>query len=279
MKRNFLKLGLLATALILLLTSAGNDTSTTVKNAVFKPGEQVSYDIYYNWGFIWINAGDVNLSVGAVNYKQKPSYRFYIAGKTLSSFDHFYKVRDTLMSITDQETMLPYYFKRMTHEDSYWAQDEFHFLETGPKTSLITDCRRRKGRRNVDTLSFDKQVTDLVTAFYRVRNLNFDNMPLNSKVPFSIVFDDDDKEFNLHFKYIGKGEIELKNGKKYRCHMLRPLLIKGQVFKEEDGMTIYLSDDGNKIPIMVESKIRVGSVKCMLNSAQNTKYPISCEIK
>lgn len=278
MKKTAVKISILAATLLLLLTS-GTNNKASIQNNVFKPGEFVSYDVYYNWGFIWINAGNVNFSVAAVNYKQKPSYRFYVAGKTHSSFDHLYKVRDTLMSIADQGTMLPYYYKRMTHEDSYWAQDEFYFTETGQKTNLITDCRRRNGRRNVDTLSFNKTVTDLITAFYRVRNLNFDSMPLNSKHPFSIVYDDDDKEFNLHFKYIGKGEVELRNGKKYRCHKLRPLLIKGQVFKEEDGMTIYLSDDANRLPIMIESKIRVGTVKCMLTGAHNTMYPLSSEIR
>lgn len=278
MKNKTVKLALLAITLIIVLTSGGSDTAS-VRNTVFKPGESVTYDIYYNWGFIWINAGDVNFSVGAVNYKQNPSYRFYVAGSSLKSFDKFYKIRDTLMSIADQETMLPYYYKRMTHEDSYWAQDEFHFIKTGDKTSLITDCRRRKGRRNVDTLNFDKTVTDLITAFYRVRNLNFETMPINSKHPFSIVYDDDDKEFNLHFKYIGKGEVELHNGRKFRCHMLRPLLIKGKVFKEDDGMTVYLTDDGNKLPVMIEAKIRVGSVKCMLNGVNNNMYPLTSEIK
>jgi hypothetical protein len=278
MKKTFVKIGILAATLIVFLTS-GDIDSSAIKNTAFKPGEFISYNIFYNLGFIWINAGDVNLSVGEVNYKKKPAYRFYIAGSTRSSFDHLYKVRDTLMSIADQGTLLPYYFKRMTHEDSYWAQDEFFFTETGKKTSLITDCRRKHNNRNVDTLAFNKTVTDLITVLYRVRNIDYNKLQINQKQPFSIVFDDDDKEFNLNFKYVGKGEVELRNGKKYRCLKLQPLLIKGQVFKEENGMTIYLSDDQNRVPIMIESKIRVGSIKCMLTNAINTLYPLSCEIK
>jgi hypothetical protein len=278
MKKTFFLLVFVVGSMLLFLTS-GKEDSIEVRNTVFKAGELVNYDIYYNWGFIWINAGKCNFSVGEVNYKKKPAYKFYVAGSSITTFDKFYKVRDTLMSIADQESLLPYYYKRVTHEDTYWAQDEYFFTETGHKTSLITDCRRRKGKRNIDTLSFNHTVTDLITVIYRVRNLPFDKMQINEKHPFSIVYDDDDKAFNLSFRYVGKGNVELRNGREYRCIMLRPVLITGGMFKDQDGMTIYLSDDANRIPIMIESKIRVGSVKAMLNKAQNTLYPLNCEVK
>ena len=109
--------------------------------------------------------------------------------------------------------------------------------------------------------------------------MDFDQMKVNEKHSFSLVFDNDKKPFNLNFKYLGKGEKELKDGKKYRCIMLRPLLIKGNVFKDEEGMTIWLSDDRNRIPIMIESKIRVGSIKVMLNTAANMLYPLNVVTK
>lgn len=275
MKRVNFKTAIFAAIIILFFTSSEFD-SIVVKNTSFKPGEFVGYDIYYNWGFIWIHAGNVNFSVGEVYYKKKPSYRFYVAGNSLNTFDRFYHIRDTLMSIADKETLLPYYYKRATHEDSYWAQDEYFFFNTtARRTSLVADCRRRKGVRTVDTLTFNGNVTDLVTVFYRVRNINFDQMKVNQKYTFSIVFDNDKKPFNLNFRYLGKGDVKLKNGKKYHCIMLRPLLIKGNVFKDEDGMTIWLSDDRNRIPVMIESKIRVGSVKAMLTNAANTLYPLN----
>ncbi|MDR1678772.1 MAG: DUF3108 domain-containing protein [Prevotellaceae bacterium] len=258
---------------ILILASGKVTGNGAVRNTIFKGGESVSYDLFYNWGFIWIHAGFVNFSVHDMMYKGKPSYRFSATGNSLKSFDKFYKVRDTLYSVADKNTLLPYYYKRATHEDSYWAQDEYFFTATGAKTTLITDCRRRKGYQAIDTLSFNSTVTDLVTVFYRVRNLNFNQMKIDEKHSFSIVYDDDKKPLDLHFKYIGKGEVELKNGKRYNCIKLRPLLVKGKVFKEEDGMTIYLSDDRNRIPIMIESKIRVGSIKAMLTKTEGTLYP------
>ncbi len=270
---------LLLISISLLLLTSGNSNQVTVNNSTFKDGEAVGYDVYYNWGFIWIHAGNAKFSVREMTYKQKPAYLFHVAGNSLNTFDKFYHVRDTLFSIADKKTLLPMYYKRVTREDSYWAEDEYYFTETGKKTTLITDCKRRKGRRNIDTLSFDKTVTDLITVFYRIRNIDYNKMKINEKHPFSIVYDDDDKEFNLYFKYVGKEEVELKNGKKYRCLKIQPLLIKGQVFKDEDGMTIYLSDDKNRIPIYIESKIRVGSIKVMLNLAHNTLYPIDSEVK
>jgi len=273
-----IKIGIIVAVVILFFTS-GEVDSVVVKNNAFRSGEFVNYNVYYNWGFIWINAGSVNFSVGEVYYKKKPAYRFNVAGSSLHTFDKFYHVRDSFMSIADKESLLPYYYKRVTHEDSYWAQDEYFFTATGRKTALVADCRRRKGVRTVDTLSFNNNVNDLITLIYRVRNMDFDQMKVNEKHSFSLVFDNDKKPFNLNFKYLGKGEKELKDGKKYRCIMLRPLLIKGNVFKDEEGMTIWLSDDRNRIPIMIESKIRVGSIKVMLNTAANMLYPLNVVTK
>jgi hypothetical protein len=275
MKTVNIKIGILVATAILFFTS-GEPDSVSVKNTSFRAGELVGYDVYYNWGFIWIHAGSANFSVEAVNYNKRPAFRFYVSGRSLSTFDHFYHVRDTFMSIADQASLLPYYYKRATHEDSYWAQDEYRFTTTTSKrTSLVADCRRRKGVRTIDSISYNGHVTDLITLFYRIRNLDFDRMQINEKHPFAIVFDNDKNPYNLYFRYLGKGDAELRNGKKYRCIMLRPLLIKGKVFKDQEGMTIYLSDDRNRIPIMVESKIRVGSIKAMLSTATNTLYPLT----
>jgi hypothetical protein len=263
---------ILLTVIVVLAYSEVN----AIEPLCFKAGEKVTYDLYYNLGFIWIHAGNANFSAYETTYRKEPAYMLHVAGNSLSSFDKFFTVRDTFITIVSQKELQPLYYKRVVREDSYWAKDEYWFKDIDEnRVSVITECKRRKGKCNVDTLTIKKNVTDLITAIYKMRNYDFSKMKLKERVPFSIIFDDDDKPYNLSLTYLGKEQIELRNGQKYNCIKLRPQLIKGDVFKEEDAMTLWLSDDGNKIPIMIETKIRVGSLKVMLKSVTKPKFPIN----
>lgn len=256
---------------IALFSSIANESAIA-----FKAGEKISYDLYYNWGVLWIHAGNAHFSAYHTTYKNQPSYLFSATGSSLKSFDKFFLVRDTFVSIINKETFLPTYYKRVVREDSYWAQDEYWFKNLSDnKVSVVTDCKRRKGERNIDTLSLHNSVTDLVTAIYKVRNTDFSKLKKNERIAFSIIFDDDDKQYDLSLTYLGKEQIELRNGEKYNCIKLKPQVIKGDVFKQEDAMTIWITDDPNRIPMMIEAKIRVGSLKVMLKNIINPKFPIT----
>ena len=84
-----------------------------------------------------------------------------------------------------------------------------------------------------------------------------------------------------HFlpEYKGVENIKLRNKTKHNALKFMPKLITGDLFKKEDDMVIYVSNDENHVPLYIEAKIKVGSVKVMLNSVKNTKYPFTSQIK
>ena len=43
-------------------------------------------------------------------------------------------------------------------------------------------------------------------------------------------------------------------------------------------MTVWVTDDNSRIPIIVEAKILIGSVKAIFTGAEGLKYPITAEI-
>lgn len=88
-----------------------------------------------------------------------------------------------------------------------------------------------------------------------------------------------DGVYDLYIRYVGKDQIKLKNGKTYNALKFKPLLAEGKMFEKGEGMTIWISDDENKIPLMVESKLKIGSVKAMLTSEKHTAHPMTSEIK
>lgn len=89
----------------------------------------------------------------------------------------------------------------------------------------------------------------------------------------------DSEVYKLGLKFCGKETIKLRNGKKYKALKFVPKLITGDLFKHEDDMVIYVSDDNNHVPLLINAKIKVGSIKAMLDDVKNTKFPMTSLVK
>ena len=117
---------------------------------------------------------------------------------------------------------------------------------------------------------------DLASAIYYARNLDFENAKLNQMFPLDVYLDN--KIYNLQFKYIGKETISTDLGK-IKCIKLKPKLVVDRVFKDDDDMIIWISDDKNKIPVRVQSAIQVGTVKADITSYSGLKNSFDALIK
>jgi hypothetical protein len=84
----------------------------------------------------------------------------------------------------------------------------------------------------------------------------------------------DDEVFNMYIRYLGKEDIKTRYGK-FRAIKFKPLLIKGTIFEGGEKMTVWVSDDANKIPVRIESPITVGSVKVDMMGYKNLRYPLT----
>ncbi|MBO4334005.1 MAG: DUF3108 domain-containing protein [Paludibacteraceae bacterium] len=243
---------------------------------VFKVGEKATFNLYYNLGFVWIHAGDVVFKAQERTYNKEKVLGLLVAGTTTSTFDKMYCIRDSFESYVNPATMRPVFYREAKHEDSYFAALSYTYTEKA--NEVDAHMHRYKRRKFEDKhIKLDKSTNDLIFSCYNFRNLNTDKLAVNQTVPFNMLFDDDIYNLGLTFK--GKTTVKLKNGKKYKALKFVPKLITGDLFKKEDDMVIYVSDDMNHVPLLIEAKIKVGSVKAMLADYSNSKYPITSLIK
>ena len=98
-----------------------------IENFAFQSGEKLTFRGYYNWGFIWVAAGEVKLEVKNEPYEGKSAYKIEALGRSLKAFDWFFKLRDTISCYVDTTSLKPYYFDRKTNEGDYIARHEYWF--------------------------------------------------------------------------------------------------------------------------------------------------------
>ena len=78
----------------------------------------------------------------------------------------------------------------------------------------------------------------------------------------------------MYIRYMGKETVKTKYGK-FKTIKFRPLLLKGTIFEGGEKMTVWISDDKNKIPVRIESPISVGSIKVDMMTYRNLRHPLS----
>jgi len=109
-----------------------------------------------------------------------------------------------------------------------------------------------------------------MSAVYYFRSVDFSKYRPGDKIPINMILDSE--TYNLYIRYLGKEEVKTRDKKKYKCIKVAIQLVEGTIFKGNEDAIIWVTDDENKVPVMVEAQILVGSVKAILNEAKGLKY-------
>jgi len=244
-------------------------------NNTYMPGESLDYKIAYNWGALWLNAGEVNFSVTEAVMQDKQTYHLRGTGRSISSFDWFFKVRDVYESWIDQSTLLPVRYKRDVSEGGYTINNQYTFDHENLAADI--DYMETQGnlKRANEVIPIQSCTQDILSAIYYTRNLDFENAQVNDTLNFNILLDGE--LYDIWVRYTGKEEVKTRRAK-YNCIGFSPLLIEGTIFESGDEMKVFVTDDANKIPVLIESKIAVGSIKAYLDSASGLRHPQTARI-
>ncbi len=240
----------------------------------FSPGEEISYGAYYNWHFLWVNAGEVTFKVDTTIQKGSKEWLVKATGHTYKAYDLFYTVRDTFLTYLTYPGFQPRYFYRAVHHGSSNSWQSYEFDNPTGKITYFDDGSHSDLVHK--ELPYREGIHDLLSQAYQFRQYDFDNLKKDQSVKFKMMTDDKVAEF--YFRYKGKEEIKTRNGRRFMCHKVSVWLIEGEFFPEGEDMYVWFTADQNHIPIMVETKIQIGSVKAIFLDAKSLTYPLNSEI-
>lgn len=231
-----------------------------VKESVFQPGEVLQYKLKY--GFITAAEGTLKVLESDLKFDGKPTYRLSVDGVTSGTFDVFYKIRDHYDSYIDQVNLKPYFYQENIREGGYRRQDKARFNQDDKKVIA------NKGTFTTPT----KQTFDLVSSYYFARSLDISKMKQGDYVKLNYFLGDEISQ--LEIQYVGKEVIKTKLGK-IRCLKFSPSIKPGRIFRKDSRLYLWITDDGNRVPVKAEVDILVGSVVMEIKSAGGLKYPLA----
>ncbi len=230
------------------------------KDPVFEVGEVLEYRMKY--GFITAAEAVVKVLPSDLRFDNKPVFNLSVNVRTSGSFDVFYKIRDQYDSYIDQETLLPYFYQENVREGSYRRQDKARFSQ---------DAKKVVSNRGTFTTP-TKQTFDLFSAYYFARSLDLSQIKVGDK--FKLNYFLGDEITNLEIEYIGKEVVKTKLGN-IRCLKFSPSINPGRIFRKDSRLYLWITDDGNRVPVKAQVEIVVGSATLELKSASGLKYPLA----
>jgi len=249
-----------------LSAQSTSEIECTFTNKAFHAGEQLTYLIQYNWGLIWVDAGEAVFSVKDTIYNKKVCYYFLGMGHSFPKYDWFYKVRDRFETFMDTMTLKPLRYVRNSNEAGNQVYNDNYFNFAKSKAIYYSQQKDKSFKK--DTVAITQCTYDVLSMVYYSRNIDFSKYKPNDKIPVSLYLDGE--IYSLYIRYVGKENIKTKTGS-YDCIKFKPLLIEGTIFKGGENMTVWVTDDEQHLPVYVETPIVVGSIKVTLTKAKGLK--------
>ncbi len=231
-----------------------------IKNNAFKAGEEVSYVLHYGL----VNAGNATIKVENTDKKAfgQPLLRIIGTGETVGAFNWFFKVRDRYESYIDADGLFPWMFYRRVNEGGYKISQDYLFYQ---HKKQIDNGEGKK-------FSTPDYTQDMLSAFFYARTFDMRNAKDGDVLGVTTFIDDE--VFTQKIKFIGRANVTIRNGT-YRCLKFVPVVQRGRVFKDEEDLVVYISDDDNKILVLAQANVLVGSIKMELTGAKGLANPMA----
>lgn len=265
-------IGLLTTS---LLISEGQSDSHSVKskeefcqlnNVSFHDRETLVYKVYYNLNLVWIPAAEVEMNI----IENNTDFEVHVYAKSYPAYDNFFRVRDYFYSRFDKKNMLPKEFVRIIEERSYRKFDSIYFDYPSNKALFFNGKFRNEAEKS--SMQIDGCLHDLISSMYSLRNVDQNKYKVGDEIEVDVIMDKERMPVKVKYGGIDKNK-KIKDLGKFNTIRVEPTLLEGEVFGKGGDMKIWVTNDKNKIPLLIETPVRVGSVKAVLKSWKNLRNP------
>ncbi len=253
-------------AFLIAITSFGqstkNDSAST--NFAFQDGEWLKFRMSYS---NFLNAGYSTIEVKDTTNNNKEAFHIIGKGKTTGLIGLFFKVRDNYQSFMYKESLKPYRFIRKIYEGGHTKDKEILF-DYDAQVATVKNFKHNTVKR----YPISSNIQDMISSLYFLRNQDFNNIVIGHEIELQMFFDQEITNFKLRF--LGKEIIKTKFGK-VSCLKFMPIVQAGRVFKERESVTVWISDDKNKIPLRIKASLSVGSLRADLDAFKGLAHPFN----
>lgn len=260
--------------LLLFATLPSLNAQCRAKNSAFISGERVTYDLYFNWKFVWVKAGEASLATNTTTYNNEPALQMDLLSLTSKRADLFFKMRDTLTCIMTQY-LEPTYFRKGALEGRRYTVDQAWFSYKDGLAYVKQKRVHKDGEVQEMEYNDSRCIYDMLSILAQARSYDIKDYLPGDKIKFLMATGKKVEEQTLIYR--GKESIEVQNDDVYRC-LKFSLVEYNKKNEEEEVITFYITDDLNHLPVRLDMYLNFGSAKAFLKDVKHNRYPLDALI-
>lgn len=247
---------------ILLLTiSLLIPSQADALSRAFNDREVITYQLYFNWKFVWIKAGTATMTTQPSTYKGKNVFRTSLVTQTSRKIDRFFVMRDTITSFCDLD-LSPLYYRKGAREGKRYYVDEVWYTNSGNKTLATMRHLAADGEVTAEKHTYDRNVSDMINSFMRIRSMDVSSWKKGHSETVYIA--GGSKLTTARLVFNGRKTIKGDDNKKYPCLVISYNEKENGKWKEI--VKFYVTDDYRHIPIRLDLNLRFGTAKAFVTS-------------
>lgn len=245
-----------------------------IDNTAFGGGEFVSYDLYFNWKFVWWKVGTASMSTVKSNYKGQEGYRSSLTTRGNSKLDNMFIMRDTLLCYTDNN-VAPIYYRKAAREGKRYYIDEIWYTYPNGNCHVKMHEITSSGDHLWKDAEYKDCLYDMMSIYLRTRNFDSSQLKEGDKIPMPVA--DGLSIANAWLKYNGVTTLKMKNSNdKYRCLVFS--FIQREDGKNHELIRLFITDDKNHLPIRLDMFLSFGSAKAYLSGYKGLRNPMTSKV-
>jgi hypothetical protein len=187
--------------------------------------------------------------------------------ETYSFFDVFFKVRDRITSISEQDSGKAIYYEKNLREGGY-KQRRLHYYDRVNENCIYQKWSFGRKEFSTKNIPITKDTYDFLGAFYHIRQ---EELAVGDTI--RLTMSGDGVTFDANIVVHEREKLKTIFGKK-NCLKIEPQLTQETIFKNSGKIYIWLTDDEFKIPVKMESEVKFGSFVADLKDAENVGLKI-----
>lgn len=244
------------------------------RNTAFKSGENLTYNLYYNWKFVWVKAGTASFTINQSRYHGQSAYRASLTTRGNNRVDDYFILRDTLLCYSTLD-LAPLYYRKGAREGKRYTVDQVWYKYPDGQIHITQSRLKNSGKTVTRNITPDECVYDMMNIFLRARSFDPSNWKKGYTVKFPIA--DGDGTSPAQLKFIGRKTIKADNGVKYKCLELSYVEYNKQKWKEI--ARFFVTDDDNHVPVRLDMFLKFGSAKAFLTNMTGVKSAVTSRVK
>lgn len=248
--------------------------NSEVQNEVFGVGEELTYKAT----FLGLTAGNAVTRVDKTYHKilGKTCYKIDVVGQSSDWISWITKVRDTWITYMDTSDLTTRATSRRIREGRYRKDEWVTYDQEKRKASVQVVDKVTEKYGEAKHYDLPPNATDIVGGFMHLRFFDFEKTRKGDTLAIRGFFED--ASYTLKILYKGKEVVKTKFGK-IPCHLLIPVMPDNQLFDGENSISVWISDDKNKIPVKMSAKMFVGATGIELIGFRGLKHSIRILVK